>query len=127
LFFGLVSKCFLQFDDSSKKHVVAHFKQRTTSNLTTEVAIDQMLKDRRCKKTVKIYTPSNAETENALQRAYTTIENEDMKCKQEAELNNEGYMPLLQSSKQGVRRGTKHEIENILIHVRRGCCQDPFI
>jgi hypothetical protein len=126
LFCSLVSKSFLRFDESSADHVVAHYMQRTKSNFTHDVAIEKMLQIRLYKKKVKNFTPHNTKIEEALQCAYTTIETEDRKRRQEAERNGEVYMPLLQSPKKAVRRGTKQEIENVLVHVRRGCCQDPF-
>jgi hypothetical protein len=38
--------------------------------------------------------PSNTEIEKALQHAYSTIETEDLKRKQEADLNGDGYINL---------------------------------
>ena len=35
-------------------------------------------------------------------------------------------MPLILSPKKGVRLGTRRQLDLMLAHVRRGCCEDPI-
>lgn len=37
-----------------------------------------------------------------------------------------GYLPFILSPKKGVRLGTRGELDNIIKHIQKGCCQDQF-
>jgi hypothetical protein len=60
-----------------------------------------------------------------LEHAYSQIEKADQDKRDEATIAGNGYMPLILSEKRGVRLGTRRELDLMLKHVRKGCCEDP--
>ena len=84
------------------------------------------MKDATYTKKIKNFLPASTEVEHHLEEAWTKIEDEDKRLKAVATLKGEGYLPFILSCKKGVRLGTRGELDNIMKHVRKGCCQDPF-
>ena len=122
LFCQLVSQCFLQYDESSAIHVAKLYMQKSKQKLAPEIAKDRALQSPEYRKKIKNYAPKRDSQAAALEEAYKRIEKVDQDKKAEATLLGEPYMPLILSSKKGVRVGTRKELDNMLKHVRRGCC-----
>ncbi|CAB9503952.1 hypothetical protein SEMRO_181_G079040.1 [Seminavis robusta] len=122
----MLSASMIQYDDNSKKHVAQHYIKKTRRVVALEAAQISVLDKAEFKRKIKNYTPPKATVEEALKETYRKIEVEDLKLKQQAELEGDGYLRFIKSDKKGVRVGTKKEMENLLFHVRSGCCQDPF-
>ncbi|CAB9496316.1 hypothetical protein SEMRO_4_G002920.1 [Seminavis robusta] len=126
VFNQLVTSSLLKFDQSSVNHVVKYYLKNTKQNLALELAREQMMKLKVWRNKVKNYAPPRDKVETDLREAYATIETEDFKLKHAKSLEGEGYLPLLLSAKRGVRLGTENELKNLLLHVKKGCCEDPF-
>ena len=127
LFCQSVSKAFARYDESSKNHVVNLYMKNSRQRLNRDVAREEMMKDATYTKKIKNFLPASTEVERHLEEAWTKIEDEDKRLKAVATLKGEGYLPFILSCKQGVRLGTRGELDNsIMKHVRKGCCQDPF-
>jgi hypothetical protein len=94
--------------------------------MALEVAKEEVLKHKAYRKKIKNYAPDKATVSAALVDAYARIEKTDAQKKAEATARGNGYLPLILSAKQGVRLGTKKVLTNLLKHVDRGCCEDPF-
>ena len=126
MFSQLMSRSLIQYDPASISHAAKLYQKKSSSKLAIEVAKDQVLKHKAYRRKIKNYAPPKAEVETALRKAYTKIEKEDIRLKNEAQLNGEGYLSFVLSAKAGKRLGTKKEMENLLVHVCQGCCEDPF-
>ena len=121
----LVSQAFLQYDEDSQRHVARLFQKESKQKLSLEVAQDRVLTKEKYRKKIKNYAPGKEVVEAALEEAYRRLEKADQNKKEEAMLRGDGYMPFLLSHKKNVRLGTRRELDNMLEHVRKGCCEDP--
>jgi hypothetical protein len=126
LFRQLVSQSFLQYDAASQRHVARLFLKKSKQKNSLEVAQDRVLMHAQYKKKIKNYAPSKEEVESALEEAYRRLEVADQEKREEAMLRGDGYLPCILSHKKGVRLGSRKELDNMLEHVRKGCCEDPL-
>jgi hypothetical protein len=91
-----------------------------------EVAMDRViLHAGYYKKKIKNYAPSKEDVTAGLESTFNLMERADQYKKNKAMLCGDGYMPLILSEKQSVRLGTRRELDNMLLHLRNGCCEDP--
>ncbi len=117
---------FTHYDEQSKNHVAGLYMKKCKHTVSHEVAKEQMLKRKEYVKKVKKLNPDKAVIKQRVEEAWTKISLEDQGLKARAELNGEGYLPFILSAKKGVRLGTRKEIDNLLVHIEKGCCDNPF-
>jgi len=126
LFCRLVSQAFLQFDEASARYVAGHYLDKTKLKMAPEIATERVKMLPVFRKKIKNVAPKRTVMAAALREAYSRTELADQQKRAEAALKGDDYMPLLLSEKKGVRLGTAIELKNILKHVDKGCCEDPF-
>ena len=70
--------------------------------------------------------PAKEKLETNIRACFEKLETMDQDHKMQASLNGDGYFTYILKPVRGIRRGTKMEIDNLLVHVRKGCYKMPL-
>jgi hypothetical protein len=124
-FSKMIGQCFIQYSHSSALHVAQLYMKKSKQKLAPEMAKEKALEKIEFRRKIKNYAPNRIDLEKSLEETYKQIERQDQQMKAEAELEGNGYLSFILKEKKGVRLGTRRELDNILTHVRKGCCEDP--
>ena len=109
--------------------VKCHCKSCKTGKLSPAVAKEMMIKNKQFRRRIKNLAPPWEEMDAALRKAWKDINVEDERRKMDADMNKTGCNRfILKTCKSGGRKkvGTEDAMNNLLIHVAKGCCRDPF-
>ena len=117
---------FTAYDEQSKSHVAGLYRKKSKHVVSLEVAKEQVVKQRDYQRKIKKLNPDKATIRQRIEEAWTKITMEDQGLKDTAQLKGEGYLPFILSAKKGVWLGTRKEVDNLLVHIDKGCCDNPF-
>ena len=120
-----LSAATLGFTEGSKKDAIDEYL-REHPGVPRDSAYRTVLSTKKWKSKMYNYTLPIEHAEKECHRIYAKLEEDDEELAEVARSNNEGYARYIRKPVKGVQRGTKYEMENFLIHLRKGCYQDEF-
>ena len=125
-----ISQALLIHDEASVKSLIPWYRKKVNDpKLPVDIAKAQMIKDKDAKTRIKNYTPHRDVVDMKLRAAYEMIAQADRNKMHEANLKDKGYLSFITPTRDvGGRKvlGTKDALFNLLTHVKKGCCSDPF-
>jgi len=116
----------MKYDEAGKTAAAKRYIKDKKSNLTVELAKEQVMKSRSYRKTILNGIPGKEELVEAVKSAFTKIHDEDERRALEAAINNKGYRRYFKKEIKDVQIGAKKALENSIKHAEKGCCSDPL-
>jgi len=94
--------------------------------LTTELAKDAVLKNKKYRKTIYNFIPDGETVALGIEAAFEKIKDLDEQYATDAERNGQPYRKYIIKEVPDKKAGTKKMVDNLVKHARRGCLSDPL-
>ena len=120
-------KCLL-WDAQSQRQVFKHYckQEKQPSSMTPLAGIPMMMKKKNYRKKIINYIPKPDTHAKSIEQAWESIEQRDNELRAECQAQNKPYKSYVRKPFNKLFRGTKHEVENMCVHIRRGCYCYPL-
>ena len=126
-FASTISNACLKYDRASQNHIFSLYdKEENKGKLVKEVAIVQMMANKKYKRKVKSFAASRNEMKASISDAFNKTQTKDLQLKEEALLRKDGYRSYLLKPVRGHCCGTEKEIQNMFEHIKKGCVEFPL-
>jgi hypothetical protein len=127
-FTDMLSSVLLKWDETSINQQVSYYCKKR-GKMSPDLAQKEMVKDKTIKCCIKNFALEPEPMEKELWKASKTIQEEDVRGASEANKTSKHYLRFYlpaQTNRKRKKLGTKDSMKNLLIHVVKGCCNDPL-
>ena len=118
----------MKYDEESTKHIYKLFEKDNKEKqcFMPEIGIPSMLQQEKYCTKIYNYVADKKEMECLLTTCYDKLQEDDYQLEQEALYKQKGYLHYIRKAVPGVQRGTKSKLNNMLLHICKGCYQDSL-